>query len=756
MSLVAMLCRKSLRSFSTVLIRVCRLSWKNPKVALLLSLLLTLVFFRGVGKLSYIFSVQDMVDEGIPSADELRPMRARYEDGTSSSLIVEPPEGKESFSVQELCAIRKWYSILRTTEPSIKNSTSCFDVKWPVSVPNDRVKYQNILQLDCNALKIFRPIGETVRLFNESPWAALKDSKNRMSLIFNFTYREVENSKFGSFDPKMVEPSHVSAEKDLQPLVPGAKLHWVGMADYQYYMKKGFEFAIFVNLSMITLLILSLRFVYGTWKAGLIFCTTVMVNGIWVYGGKGLFHSPYDVLSASIFLLLGISAIEDFTFLSSMQLKGATWRKAVRTLIVPSFFTSFTTFVGFISLLTSELGVIRRFGTWCALGAMIEWFLLFAILPAFLCLFPKCERWTSAEKGHASLFENIKIFSFPRGVSRALLIVFPFALLTFQHLVANDTPSAAFPAKHPYNQGLQALKEIKGWQASLSLVLAPTSEAAPTSYAESKASYEKLEDFSLRLQKAPEIEGNITSFESPKRAMEWIGGTGLLPPETLFQDFKTSLQYKQMVDPDGVPRATLYIQDMSVRALQLIKEAAEKICPHGECHVAGDLVAYSDFSTLVPKTLTDSIVLSVLLVFAIIAYLALAFGQPRVLWALLASSFWGPCAILASMVLLHVSMDFMKSIIASILIGLTGDNAIQFLFAARTGEFEGGILKRAGASILTNTLMAMVSLVYLMSYFEPPKTFGLFLAAGLIAALVGDLGVLKGLISKRTHREPQA
>ena len=60
--------------------------------------------------------------------------------------------------------------------------------------------------------------------------------------------------------------------------------------------------------------------------------------------------------------------------------------------------------------------------------------------------------------------------------------------------------------------------------------------------------------------------------------------------------------------------------------------------------------------------------------------------------------------------------------------------------------FQNGIDRRASGSIQTNCVMAGVSLFYLLSYFSPPRSFGIILALGLLVSLFGDLWLLKALI----------
>ena len=97
----------------------------------------------------------------------------------------------------------------------------------------------------------------------------------------------------------------------------------------------------------------------------------------------------------------------------------------------------------------------------------------------------------------------------------------------------------------------------------------------------------------------------------------------------------------------------------------------------------------------------------------------------------------------------QLKVNFLTCIFASVLVGLTGDNAIQFLFGSKRSALEVGVLKRGSASILTSVLMAGASFVFLGSYFDPPKKFGVLLAGGLLASLLGDLWILKGLKQKQ-------
>lgn len=89
---------------------------------------------------------------------------------------------------------------------------------------------------------------------------------------------------------------------------------------------------------------------------------------------------------------------------------------------------------------------------------------------------------------------------------------------------------------------------------------------------------------------------------------------------------------------------------------------------------------------------------------------------------------------------------------ASVLVGLTGDNAVQF--ACTGAGAREGIARRGGASVLVAVVMALAALVFLGSMFVPPRRLGLLLAGGLLAALVGDVWIFGAVL--RTAPTPRA
>jgi predicted RND superfamily exporter protein len=195
-------------------------------------------------------------------------------------------------------------------------------------------------------------------------------------------------------------------------------------------------------------------------------------------------------------------------------------------------------------------------------------------------------------------------------------------------------------------------------------------------------------------------------------------------------------------------RVILYLKTTNTQKLNELRSSVAHLCPEHECWVGGEIIAFADFSRSLIHTLFDSFFLSLVLVAIVLAYLAWASGKHHY-FSLIIASFWGPAVILCLIYAFDLSINFVTCIIASTLVGLTGDNAIQFIFASKENSLEKGIEERGPSSLYCALTMGLCSLVFLGSYFEAPKVLGVLLAAGFFFSLIGDVWILNGLTPKK-------
>lgn len=102
--------------------------------------------------------------------------------------------------------------------------------------------------------------------------------------------------------------------------------------------------------------------------------------------------------------------------------------------------------------------------------------------------------------------------------------------------------------------------------------------------------------------------------------------------------------------------------------------------------------------------------------------------------------------------LFQVEINFLTAIFSSILVGICGDNAIQFLLASRKKNLSENIDSRGPGALIIAFIMFCAGLSFLMSYFQPVRILGVLLSFGLLSALIGDLWGLRLLIVKKPKK----
>ncbi len=714
-----------------MLVRFSETCFKYSKITLTLSVIFTLVCAVNLKKLKMVFSVDDLAGEGLVVADELGDIRSNFEDGETSLLILRPEIGSE-FSSKELCSIRKWYSRTRVQLPELNTSFSSFDYK---QVSKDEVKkvihIKNILPLDCDKNIALSSYSDAQKKLNETPFAIVTNHSNKQNLIFSFTFAPSTTSKFGAFDPDLIHQLRKSVDNDLKKNTEHIQSFWVGPADYQWYVLEGIKFSKYVNLGMLLFLFIGLKIFFGSFKASFLYVLSLVIAAIWLFGTKGMFHSNFDILCTSIVLILGISSLEDFVFVCYDQLSGSHYLDSVRKLIIPSFYTSITTILGFLSLLTADVEAVRRMGVWSAYGALIEWYIVFIFFPCLLLQFKSVTSWVDATK---SKIPKIFYFSTHKTLSKKtvliLLLAIPFSFIFFNKMNFNVSPIDIFPDKQEYSQGIKNLRNSKKWIGNVYLIY-----DSHVGEEDKKVLNKKFENVSIyqKLVVKNESKANVMSWLKDKNDLDQIES------EAFYNSSNINL-YSSNVN--GQERQIFYVNDTSSERIDELKKTIDKIC-EGKCHLGGEIVAYSEFAKLVPQTLMKGLMTSLLLVGLVLSVIAVAQNKGKYLFTCLISSYWGAFFTIFILEVFNSQVDFWKAIFASILVGLAGDNTIQFLFASENKTIDDGISERGVPSIITSVFMALTSLIYLFSYYSSPRTFGVILSLGILSILFGDLWLFK-------------
>ncbi len=679
--------------------------------------------------LKFIISSDDLVDKNFKAAERLKEVEKDFEIGLSSALTIHK-DGP--WTTDEICAIKRWYVVEKATNPYLKSTYSIFDVR-KTTKEGKFILYTLVMNAKCDSEPFEVPnFSKDYLELKNSPWKSLTSKDEEITMIF--TLKNAENYSFGRFNPESIKTLRQSFQDKVLKVHPNLKNYWTGSADYQYYSREGLSRASILNIVMILFLLVACRVLFGKWLSGIIYISTLLIAGVFIYGAKGFFNSPFDVLSNSLFLMLGVAALEDFVFLCYMQMQTKKkWYSIFLSNSFPCFLTALTTILGFLSLFATDLEIIKRLGLWSAVGSAAEWVLLFMLFPAVLKLCPKLRVWTSVEKSYFYGSVNfLKDFKLSRTFARASLLVFLIGGICMFHMNYEDSPFSLFPKKHEFMQALDRVKEQKGSVSSLFVVFPGKSEP------------EQIETTLQKIAKIPSVSG----YENPYDLKNYY-----LTPETfdyhsqIASEVQSSSIFKQYISVNNQLRSQIFISDANASNIKTIDHEVKNICQGAGCELVGGLLSYYEFTQEMPATLTESFTTSIILVSLVVWATALYVRQGRHIWILLFSSYWGVFLMLIMIVALDIPINFLTCIFASVLIGITGDNAIQYLWSSRKIGLEHGIHDKSGGSVQTALIMSFTSLLFLASYFAPSRVFGVLLFTGLMASLAGDLWILRGLMS---------
>lgn len=155
------------------------------------------------------------------------------------------------------------------------------------------------------------------------------------------------------------------------------------------------ELTLFLSASVV-LVIIFLAITYRALWAVVIPLLVVALSTIWTLGFMNLTGKPLDlmmVLLPTIIFVVGMSDVVHILTRYIEELRQGNSRVlalriTLREVGIATFLTSLTTGIGFLTLLSSNIGPIRDFGLYTALGVLIAYIMAFSLLPAALVYLP--------------------------------------------------------------------------------------------------------------------------------------------------------------------------------------------------------------------------------------------------------------------------------------------------------------------------------------------------------------------------------
>ena len=162
---------------------------------------------------------------------------------------------------------------------------------------------------------------------------------------------------------------------------------------YYFIQKMEFELILFMSITcllLVTFLYVSFRSFWGVWVP----MAVVGITILWMVAFMTLIGKPINFMTTLLPTILFVVCISNVVHIVEKYLDELRKKKpklealgtAFKEIGLATFFTAFTTAVGFLSLFTAMIVPIKEFGWITAVGVYVAFFLSFSLLPALLYL----------------------------------------------------------------------------------------------------------------------------------------------------------------------------------------------------------------------------------------------------------------------------------------------------------------------------------------------------------------------------------
>ncbi len=508
---------------------------------------------------------------------------------------------------------------------------------------------------------------------------------------------------------------------------------------------------------------------------------TIAVSVIWTIGLMALFGQSMDLVSSAIPVLLvaigSAYSIHIINHYSDEIAQGNDPATAVYNSInivgVSVFAASVTTMAGFMSLMTSSVLPIKKFGLFTGIGAGVAFIVAVIFVPALLMIIYGKDREKSVTTQKSSKKTSIDLFPFLLATSERLTkqskivmvlsVLITTIIIVFALQVYSDIdPVNNFKKSSGIKKAERLLNEKFSGMATTVIAL----EADEDNYFKRPDALQKLDDFKQYMEKDPSVGMVNTLAVSIKRmnyAMHESNEAFNKVPKTQELVSQYLLLYSNPEDIEGFAtpdfrkiRIIMLLKDGSVRNMEELNDQyipwLNQAFPGVKMELAGSTQLGLAMNDLVVIGQIKSLAYSVVMVFIISSIIfrsavgGLITILPLVISVLLNFSILG---------FFKIPLDMGTALIASVGIGVGVDYSIHFLNGVKHGSRTIGAenacresLNITGNAIVFNALsVAFGFLVLLFSSFIPLMKLGFFVSLTMVTACAGTLLLLPVIIN---------
>lgn len=555
-------------------------------------------------------------------------------------------------------------------------------------------------------------------------------------------------------------------------LPPGVEWHLAGSPSFDeaFFRYSERDFMLLAPFAALVVLGICLALLRRT-KVALVPLAVVVLSVIWTFGLMGLLGCKINVISTSLIpIVLAVGVADGIHVVSEYYqelMEGKPHGEAVAysasSLITPCFFTSLTTVMGFLSLLTSSLKPVFEFGWLAASGVVIAFALTMTVLPAVFSLLPPPDPAVIARERAGWLAPVLARLGRP-GRRDSLVVLGCSALLlagslySLPGLQVGANPLNYFRPDDPIRTSTYRVDEALGGTASFDFLVntQPQGLKEPTVLKRLRALERKMESM-------PAV-SNLLSVLDSLREVRRVMTDGRRESAVIPKTRPEAAQFYLMIEGDEEFRrnvlgnyqttrltARVRISDSEKLIARIPELSADLRENYRDRELSVEATGYIKLMNDMETYLLDSQIRSLLIAFVTITIMmGLLLRSVRLaLFSLIPNLLPIVCG-LAFMSVAGIALDPGTVMIGGMALGLVVDDTVHFLVrlsrnlgSADLREAIDRTMTQTGRPIIfTSIILAAGCATAAIGSFSPTVYFGLVSALVVVMALVADLVLL--------------
>jgi hypothetical protein len=530
------------------------------------------------------------------------------------------------------------------------------------------------------------------------------------------------------------------------------------------------DFAFFLG-SAIGLIMLFLLLLYRSFYVILSSLLTLLLV-LWItlglYGSLG--YSLTLVSSTAPILLCIVSLLDIVHILNHYKALGARdLLPALRRVFRPCLYTTLTTVAGFASFFFTPLAILQQFGLLICIGLLMALLVSFLLAFFFLPLFDS--RKTRLGLGTEALL--IRLFHFSLRNRKPILWTAPVfsAVLIYGlfQVSANTFTLGYFPDDHPVVQEHQEILRRWGRYFPLELMLYPQ-QPADVLQPETIRQSETFEQRVLEINGVYDVNGFHQLFTTPFSILYGPNWRNRLK-EPLIERMQGRLQVQdssmlnRWLAPEAASGRIILTADVVStnelnELLEQIDRTAEEVYDADvQVEPTGFIPLYAGIVGYVVDSQLKSLAAAFFFVFLFL--LVMLRGKLKLSLAVFLTTLLPVLLILGGMGLLGIPLDIATSLIAAIVLGITIDDTVHFVYYYDR-QYSGIdhrkkmrlTVRQVGKAIfITSLLLASGFGLLTLAEAVPVRYFGLLIALAVAGALAAFATFLPALMDVLFHKK---